>query len=1067
MPSRRQLDRINDTFCDAIITTLCQKPLPHRDGPLLKPTLLGRGGNGFVLRGYVPVRAGGERVRWLVVKGPLLIERPDGIEIDGPDSSRLVVHHVGVEYECEARRSIGDVPGLGTLPEDVALPTKFVEDALPASFKLLVDLPRPAITLLVFELFHQDVVDAPPTDLGRLVEGPVATATDLINWCEIARSLGYVLRELHHRGWVHRDIKLANVVAQRDRGLLRSVEVIDLGAADYFAAHAPLGNRVYATGAGTKQYWRPARLAVWRANGRPVQESAVDEDVYAYASLLARVLLGRLPAKRPRDASGSDAGLVDPDRPWAEEIEALVAQAQSSHSEPVDPIARETARAFALVDALLVTEHRSSQEPLTQFLLAVERIRNEAFLATVNPRVHSTTGLGRIPEMLASLDGHAFPDQKKRWCERYASVDEEVALRVSCVRPGTPLSVDVAVNLLRHGYVTIARHVLDELLQGPRGVDHDAEDARGLRIYVGQILLREGSDATAREVLARYGAGNGPGAPPDGLTWWIKMLTARLDFRERKDALRQPAPAFPESLKLHRVEGREAVWLCAFKVQWALRHKTGVSAAVRAELAALRHSTHVSTSELIFVSVLLAHSLAKAGELVEALRCLQLGAFQASERDFPVEYATILVYAAEVLLLFEDRPRLEREGVDVDALLDTAMDLAIHGADLLHQMKVDVERDRAILVAGRCAAARAGQRGVLAAACWHELADANAVLSGRPSRVRRPVLQTLRDPGTSGAQRRYEHHGAALEKLWGLSGMIVELTDEAGEIRPGAALDVLLCEPMLNPPPSNILVIGCGTGGDCFRLAERYPGAAVHGVDAFAWNIVAATNAASGSPSAARCTFRCVNLVQGEALGGEGLGGKGPWDLVVMRDTLADVTLKRSFLHVLRQRLQPGARLRISNVVQRQACGPLAWRSLLHRLGVPNLTSQQALRADLEAANFVVHRDELDDSRAMVDFLIGRARQLAAEAEGPPSTRGGVMDVLDRLWDAARSGTIGWLRMSATAVGDDPSPVAAASTPWSLSSVPPAATTDRHDGESTTFSPYASSPVGRRAPLQR
>ena len=719
MQSSVTLSIVTEDFIAAVERALQSEPLVG-NGPLYEATLIGNGGNGFVLRGYVHVHDSGseERVRWLVVKAPLPYERAPG---------NFVQRNVSLRAEHRARIDMGAVPGLGPIPALVEIPEPLVRRSLPDATSRAIEL-RPTVVVLVFDLRDARVVEVPPGSAASCVRGAVTTARDLYNWCEIARVLGNALLSLHDRLWIHRDVKLSNVVAQSENGFWRSVELIDLGSATEFGERADPPREVGATTVGTRSYWRPERLdPTLNPGGVWTPPSPVDEDVYAYASLLARVLLGRL-------------GNRNPDSPLALEIDNLVGNVVYDQ---VTPVGAQIQSAFNHTGELMRRYHLNSVEPLSAFLREVERIRVAALDEMTSQRPPTVDGLGLVPNLLAKLETYVDRDQEERWVERYRRSDRAGVL-ADLDRAGQPPSVALAADLLRAAYVNVARGVLDELLTLPAGPATD-EDARAVRLHVGQILLREGDDERGRRVLGHYEKKLAAGPHCPALAWWTGMLRARLAFRVHE-------PVSLDALEVWVPEPRSRVWLDALRAQIAIREGTPVAPAIGRRLLDEARRTPSSTSERLFTLLLLALTLAQRGELVQALQWLNTGIGEASARDFPIEHADMLVGAAQALLLCVDRDDLARHGVDVKALFKTAEHLAIHAADLLHRMGVGIERDHALRVACRCAKARGGADGITAAVRWHEPPPPipPSRVRGRPSRGCPCRRRTIQAPSRRG-----------------------------------------------------------------------------------------------------------------------------------------------------------------------------------------------------------------------------------------------------------------------------------------------------------------------------
>jgi 2-polyprenyl-3-methyl-5-hydroxy-6-metoxy-1,4-benzoquinol methylase len=1028
---------ISRRFTQAVTDTLRVHGLPRDHQPLLDITRIGKGGFGFVLRGYVhlPARGGHERVRWRVVKGPVpYVTDPAGAPSVAP-AEPFAVTNEGLVGEHAKREWIGEVPGLGPIPESMNLDGDLVRSRLDRETLDALHVPE-QIVILVFDLLDERAGRAPPEDLGRFVRHPVATARDLVNWCEIARALGTALLGLHGRSWIHRDVKLANAVAQMDRGFIRSVELIDLGGAEYFGEGAKDLQHLGRSKVGTDHYHRPARLlasqggrsaAAWRP------KSPVDEDVYAYGSLLARWLLGRLPA----DVSG----LRHPDRPYADEIEERVKARANAAPRPGDPLGDEIGHAFSLVRDLLVQEHEGSVEPISRFLRHVERRRNAALEALAGHRVRAAKGLLLLPELLRSIDAYVADDEEAGWCERYPSTDAAAARREIGLPDGASLDLEACVELLRHGYVGIARTALDGVLRGPS--TDPSRDERGLRIYVGLLLLREGDAAKGHAVLDRYDDRIDRAVHRLGLAWWIDMLRARLRF----SAGLRPSTAH---LDVDGLDERQRAWIHAFAVLSALDRKEPIDAArYEGLLGTVRRAS--STPELLFAIMLLARVHVEQAEPVQALRWVHAGLAEAAARRFPIEYTSLLALASTVLKRV-DRARLEADRVDADALSEATERLAVHAADLFGRLGASALRDHAIRVAAKCAEARSTFEGVTAAAGWYELAAANATLSGRVDAPRRiDEMKELRerwkgkprDPGSREAELYYDRYGWVIEKLWGTGGLSIEHV-EGGAPRAGAVLEALLREPGLALEPSRVLVVGCGTGSEVSWLAERFPGARVHGIDVSSWSIHQAREKVAPLDYERRCSFLRVDLVADEPIVDSRDTDKGSFQLVVMRETLAHVTFKRSFLKVLRSRVEAGTELRVTDLFQRRPAGPAEWRDVLRCMGLTNLASLDGLCEDFEEAGFEIVGRPVQASDRMLELFADRRAWFerseapgARELRAAPTVERRVKRVLDTLIRAVESELLGWVHLSACATPAPQPPLTDRVGPSPLSSFPP------------------------------
>lgn len=153
-------------------------------------------------------------------------------------------------------------------------PAPEAADWFRAEFRTLAALEHPALARV-----H---------DLGRLSDGRLFYTTDFVDGrtldrigepppAEACRILGVVCRALsyvHARGFVHNDIKPANVIVSADGG----VRLLDFGL-------SALDRRSSPAVAGTPGYIAPERLA-----GRPWDRRA---DIYSVGATLFRLLCGR------------------------------------------------------------------------------------------------------------------------------------------------------------------------------------------------------------------------------------------------------------------------------------------------------------------------------------------------------------------------------------------------------------------------------------------------------------------------------------------------------------------------------------------------------------------------------------------------------------------------------------------------------------------------------------------------------------------------------------------------------------------------------------------------------
>lgn len=126
-------------------------------------------------------------------------------------------------------------------------------------------------------------IDGP--DLGRLAAaGPFSPAPAALVGLRLAHALSW----LHDRGWIHRDVKPANVLVSREGRVVLS----DMGLAWPIGVPDPPGDDA---GAGTPAYMSPERLA-----GEPASPA---DDLWSLGVVLYRLLAGVHPF---RDDAGDD-----------------------------------------------------------------------------------------------------------------------------------------------------------------------------------------------------------------------------------------------------------------------------------------------------------------------------------------------------------------------------------------------------------------------------------------------------------------------------------------------------------------------------------------------------------------------------------------------------------------------------------------------------------------------------------------------------------------------------------------------------------------------------------------
>jgi 2-polyprenyl-3-methyl-5-hydroxy-6-metoxy-1,4-benzoquinol methylase len=686
---------------------------------------------------------------------------------------------------------------------------------------------------------------------------------------------------------------------------------------------------------------------------------------------------------------------------------------------------------------------------LLHLIRRVEYLRARALTllsSAATPETVSETQI--LPGLLASFELCASVVEEQRWCARYVSCDRDAALRE--LEAGDDRDGDEAIKLVRAGYVELALAQLDSQTY-PSG--EWSVDARRLRLLVGVLLLRSGDLVRIRGILDRFSDEDlvkeelervraeltervKMAAPPERvderrsslreLVWWWRMLRARVLHQEGLDISGEIV-----TLNVEGMSTRQGAWHLALDVLTQLRHGAAVNNHLLVQTRLFLKSA-ISTPESLFALLQLARGHAAQGDIVDALRWLHTGITEAAVRNFPVEYALFMMFAAVfVRRAAKDhafRDRCVADGVNHLSLLEGAERLAVHSADIFTRLNLHAHRDFALVAAAKCAMARKSFPSLAAAAMWAELAKNNAVLSKH--RLSEDLLDKIQhswtrepsDPGTANSRFYYDRYGWAIGKLWGTASSAIELVKEAHGtelVDAGGALRTLFERAPLDRDPLRILVVGCGAGSEAFRLAERFPEARIVGVDVSSWQVEAATKKAVLRNLGSRCTFRRADLLDGDEVETD-----ARWDLVLMRDMLQHVTYKRSFLTRLRKLVAPGAVLRMTDLCQRRLCGPLEWRKVLHSVWLTNLSTVDGIGDELKAAGFRLTHGPFDESARAHAFLASRLRWFRehASTEAPdlcqiPLITPRVELMLGTLVEAsADAGPLGWVYLGAQVV---------------------------------------------------
>jgi len=187
--------------------------------------------------------------------------------------------------------------------------------------------------------------------VGRTLEGlllarprmPVAAVA--VMGAAVASALAYV----HERGFVHRDVKPANVFLARDRFRGELVKLIDFGLATVVDGDVPTPDLRQLTRTG-ETVGTPAYMAPEQLGGLAVDERA---DIYALAATLYESLTGVLPGGDSLAAVIERVTAGRPHRPVAELCEEL------------------SPRLASTIDACLAPS-RDARPPLAALRLALE-----------------------------------------------------------------------------------------------------------------------------------------------------------------------------------------------------------------------------------------------------------------------------------------------------------------------------------------------------------------------------------------------------------------------------------------------------------------------------------------------------------------------------------------------------------------------------------------------------------------------------------------------------------------------------------------------------------------------
>ncbi len=247
----------------------------------------------------------------------------------------------------------------------------------------------------------QEIVGRPWKDLVKEARSLEARLAQLDILLAVARAAAHA----HERGFVHRDLKLANVMV----GALGDAFVVDWGLCVPVGHQGPL--------AGTPQYMSPEQ-----ARGEPI---APDADVWALGVLLFRLLAGRAPhdvssagevLERARAGVFPDVAEAAPGAP--PELVAMVRKATAADRADRYPDASAFAMDLkAFLQGQWVTAHDYSVNELVHRLWRLHRSRLLAGLAG-----------GAVLAAITASAGVAIRDQRDRAVQAEARALQQLAV---------------------------------------------------------------------------------------------------------------------------------------------------------------------------------------------------------------------------------------------------------------------------------------------------------------------------------------------------------------------------------------------------------------------------------------------------------------------------------------------------------------------------------------------------------------------------------------------------------------------------------------------------------------